>query len=244
MSNDPYEAGTALSELRTDALLVETRRFLFEREFYATGGDPRPGVTDWRTVSPDFSATSLAGLRRYVDLFDLAQHDHVAEQLEQLDLPPVGDDDDRPSYEAEFRAAVQDLADDADHAPLMRYVYPLEREFSYEEARQLQARLLISPWSIIVVELITAFGSEHALALTGGGMDMTWDICGGYVVAGMLPPFAHCRLPNFAGQRATAANLLVRDAVRRSIEVVQMWARVRHSALNEISDALIYGGSE
>lgn len=40
---------------------------------------------------------------------------------------------------------------------------------------------------------------SYALALTGGGMDLSWEIAEAFMRLGYLPPLAYCDLPNMAG---------------------------------------------
>lgn len=59
---------------------------------------------------------------------------------------------------------------------------------------------------------------EYYLALTGGGMDLSWDICRGYINLGYLPPVHFCNLPNFASE---TYDKTVVDACRKSVDIMR-----------------------
>ena len=48
----------------------------------------------------------------------------------------------------------------------------------------------------------------YFLALTGGGMDLTWQICEAYMRLGYLPPTHFSRLPRYAGATLNSAEAL------------------------------------
>ncbi len=70
------------------------------------------------------------------------------------------------------------------------------------------------------VRFLSADG-ETGLALTGGGMDLSWEICMAYMVLGYLPPLHYADLPDMAGKRATADNLAIIAACKRAVEAVK-----------------------
>lgn len=81
--------------------------------------------------------------------------------------------------------------------PMMNYAYPLgERSFSPSDA----AKLAHLPLALVDIE------GDWFLALTGGGMDLSWEICAGHVALGYLPP-AH-----FAGGLVSIGDMGNREA--------------------------------
>ena len=79
--------------------------------------------------------------------------------------------------------------------PMMNYYYPLPSQENRDPA-ELQKDLLDVCGCVIVVEL----HGDPVLALSGGGMDLTWDIVGAYHALGYFPPVHYARdLPKFAG---------------------------------------------
>ncbi len=70
--------------------------------------------------------------------------------------------------------------------PMMNFFYPLPTSFRRGEvaaAAQLHNMCLVS------------VDGDYGLALTGGGMDMTWYIVMSYVGLGYLPPVDFCEVP-------------------------------------------------
>jgi hypothetical protein len=74
--------------------------------------------------------------------------------------------------------------------PMMNYFYPCPFRGSLEAAAT-----AIGETCLCIVELDDG---TRGLALTGGGMDLSWQIARAYVSLGFLPP-AHIRLPRMAG---------------------------------------------
>lgn len=82
-------------------------------------------------------------------------------------------------------------------------------------------------------------GSERedwGLALTGGGQDLSWEICEAYALLGFLPPLHFCDLPRMAGRGKSERDLAIINACRRSV-VVAGWRHDRiNTNLNAISE--------
>lgn len=96
--------------------------------------------------------------------------------------------------------------DSYDDGPMMAYFYPLPDfgRFRAEDAAKLEGLPLC-------LVQFTAGGwddynspddslPEWALALTGGGMDLSWEIAEAHMRLGYLPPLFTSRLPRFAGK--------------------------------------------
>lgn len=84
-----------------------------------------------------------------------------------------------------------------DDGPMMSYYYPLpDGDVSSEDALKL-AHLPLC--------LVNFHGSDNedrpewALALTGGGMDLSWQIAEAHMQLGYMPPAFVCNLPRMAG---------------------------------------------
>lgn len=95
-----------------------------------------------------------------------------------------------------FRLSTPDLT------PAMNYFYPLpyytDNDERVPEADQM---LLYRSMCDVVLVKITEYDKDvYALTLTGGGMDLSWDICLAYVLLGYAPPMRFCDLPSLAGQ--------------------------------------------
>ncbi len=96
--------------------------------------------------------------------------------------------------------------------PQMNYWYPLD----LIEKDPAGAAKKIVDLPLCVVDVDGAFG----LALTGGGTDLSWEICAAYVTLGQCPPvhFAS-RLPRVAAMTLDADRLRVIAAARKGLEV-------------------------
>jgi len=100
--------------------------------------------------------------------------------------------------------------------PMMNYYYPLpsRRSFDSEDAQK------ISDLPLCIVYFNES--EEYALVLTGGGMDLSWQICEAHMRLGYYPP-THFRLPRLSGKTASPRNLAIVDACIKGREIVQQW---------------------
>lgn len=94
--------------------------------------------------------------------------------------------------------------------PMMNFFYPVDLADCELAARQ------IAHLPLCVVEMQDG---QTGLALTGGGMDLSPQICRAYMALGYLPPVHFARLPEYAGyeQNLTWVELIV--ACQRSQEI-------------------------
>lgn len=82
--------------------------------------------------------------------------------------------------------------------PMMNYWYPIEeKEYEFGHAGSFSpvgaARKLIhSPLVVVLVD------GEYGIALAGGGMDFSWEICEAFVLLGKCPPLHFLDLPHMA----------------------------------------------
>lgn len=99
--------------------------------------------------------------------------------------------------------------------PMMNYRYPIDSDvFDADHARKL---------ADVALCLVQFDGDDTYLALTGGGMDMSWDICEAYVALGFLPP-THFKLPRMAGYELSEKHATVLAAVERANQIQINWA--------------------
>ena len=81
--------------------------------------------------------------------------------------------------------------------PMMSFYYPLPEWERYGMDSNEAAKLLKNlPLCLVHFVEDDAYG----LALTGGGMDLSWEICEAFMVLGYLPPFHFSDLPGMAGR--------------------------------------------
>jgi hypothetical protein len=107
--------------------------------------------------------------------------------------------------------------------PMMNYWYPCPINSPEDAARILEGL------PVCVVEV----DGEMGLALTGGGMDLSWEICEAYTRLGYLPPIHYAgRLPKMA-DRLSDGKRMVLAAAKRAAEIRVAWAQ---RAVEEIND--------
>lgn len=99
---------------------------------------------------------------------------------------------------------------DEDWDPMMDYYYPLPSSFQVPEG----VAALLDNTTLIY------FPNErrYALALTGGGMDLSWQICNSYINLGYLPPIHFIELPRMAQHHGDRQKLIV-AACKKSAEI-------------------------
>ena len=110
--------------------------------------------------------------------------------------------------------------------PMMNSFYPCPFNDTDEAARAI-AHL---PLCVIVLE-----DGETGFALTGGGMDLSWEICDAYISCGFLPPFQFCCLPDMAGKGKERRTQLILTACQRTAEVLEGQSARRGKALAEMA---------
>ena len=96
--------------------------------------------------------------------------------------------------------------------PMMNYYYPLP-EFD-GDTMDAAKKLINTP--LVIVEFLDS--GDYALALSGGGMDLSWEICEAYMRLGYLPPAHFCRLPQMAGRGTGQKDRWIIDACERSLK--------------------------
>ena len=70
------------------------------------------------------------------------------------------------------------------------------------------------------------------LALTGGGMDLSWEICSAFLSLGFYPP-VHFRLPAMCGRGLSEHDLLIAEACKESARIAAGWAQRTCQAIDE-----------
>jgi hypothetical protein len=102
--------------------------------------------------------------------------------------------------------------------PMMNYYYPIPDD-SFEPPED--------PWNKLDNCTIVRIGEQYALALTGGGMDLSWEICRTFVNLGYYPPVHFCNLPEMAGRGESEGDLELVRICREAAEMASNWdARV------------------
>lgn len=103
--------------------------------------------------------------------------------------------------------------------PMMSYYYPLP-EFAQYGIGAKEAALKLVDLPLVVVEFLET--GEWGLALSGGGMDLSWEICEGFMLLGYLPP-AHFAggLPQMAGRGTSTKDRWILAGCRSTLQTVK-----------------------
>lgn len=110
--------------------------------------------------------------------------------------------------------------------PMMSYFYRVKLDDCEGAART------IAHLPLCVVEFRDG---ETALALTGGGMDLSWEICEAFALLGYAPPLAFCNLPAMAGYTLTPQRRRIIAACRRSVAIAKRRAEYAGRRLAELA---------
>jgi hypothetical protein len=127
-----------------------------------------------------------------------------------------------------FRDALRDVvretmdADPYYGVPMMSYAYPLDSRYDADAIADLPSTTVVT------------IDDEPYLALTGGGMDFSWEICESFIRLGYLPPVHFCDLPMMAGQPTEAGKVII-AACRKSCEVMKRWIDNRIETLDRLA---------
>jgi hypothetical protein len=229
----------------TDAIGVKPVEFDFSKGYTET----------WDLVYPSFDGVSLAECHDYLDDKGADMPDPNPWEMDRDDLAEALTDAGIEVYDHEtvdvLRAAVIANIDDGtidgiddwrekcrdsavenpdEWTPMMNYYYPLPR-FEGDAGK---AQLTVSKTGCCVVVTI---GDETALALSGGGMDLSWDICRAYIALNYYPPVHFCDLPN-QGETDTAA---VIAACKESCNIQIRWTQNTLESLTRLEQKHLAG---
>lgn len=121
---------------------------------------------------------------------------------------------------------------------MMNYAYPLPVDAETFDAEAAAAKIVDLPLCIYQLD------GEYVLALTGGGMDLSWEICEAYIKLGFLPPLHFCGLPLMCGRGVTTRDRHIIAACLESADCAARWAEntakhlktltARSKGLNEV----------
>lgn len=120
---------------------------------------------------------------------------------------------------------------DPPDGPMMSYWYPLgipsdSSLISEEDAAE---ALVDLPLCLVVVD------EQYGLALTGGGMDLTWEIVEAFVTLGFLPPLDCARPPRMAGYKLTRKREHLLSACRGSAKFAIRRAKYLIDDINAVA---------
>ena len=101
--------------------------------------------------------------------------------------------------------------------PMMNSIYPIPGYSGDPSEDQVK---VLNSGSLCLVEV----EGEVYLALTGGGMDFSWEICAAYIALGYSPPLHFSDLPRMAGKPSNQRDQEVIEGCLNSYTVAGMWA--------------------
>lgn len=165
----------------------------------------------------------------------VVHHGGIFESWEEYEEQIVDTYDDALT-EAEFDELLQvEPYQWGSEGPMMNYWYPVnERMDQWSRFDPKTAALQVDHVPLCVVEV----DGQYGLALTGGGMDLSWEICAGYVALGMCPPVHFADLPNMK-QLSREHRRDVLDAMQRSLEVEARRAERMLERITELREKVL-----
>lgn len=159
---------------------------------------------DWELVCPDFGSYSRKLLLLY------ARTNNVDLEGEFGDV-----------RKAETEQIASFLGDhwneEGEENPMMNYYYPAHLSDGSYGLSPEDAQFILSVNHLPLTVVTIKDGRDEmqpALALTGGGMDLSWEICEAYCRIGQVPPMNFWDLPNMAGKGGSIDDLWVMECIR------------------------------
>lgn len=152
----------------------------------------------WDTVEP----FEEMGAEELIDFI----RERTGEEAEII----TGEDEDEKLDSLKDQA--RSCAEADDFAPMMNYFYPIDGD-----PARLQAFLMDTCLVVVLID------DEPKLALAGGGMDLSWEICEAYIKLGYLPPAHFCELPKMAGRGKSEGDQVTMKLCLESLEMLAGW---------------------
>lgn len=155
---------------------------------------------DWSTLreNPDSYDIHLPPIT--ADILD----NHMSEWREQFPESDYDDEADRlEAAAAEFTASDGWYEWRDDFEPMMNYAYPIDLRYGADrEECAANIDALAGCMSLVTI------GDQDYLALSGGGMDLSWNICAAFIACGCVPPLKYLRnLPAYSNNGPYRSNL-------------------------------------
>lgn len=224
-----------------DSLQDEIARMV--EELGTDAVDARPIDRDWSEGYGDWwkfleapCCQDCGGYAHWMDGEDLAKSipDHVQDYRDRIE------DADWlawrcPNPECDSFGEEIDPLDGGAEGPMMNYAYPFPGSLDEDDA----SKIAHLPLCIVIRD---GYDSGCELALTGGGMNLSWEICEAYVLLGQLPPAHFAGLSGMCGRGSlssggeygtepNARDALIIAACRRTAEVMLAQASNRHARI-------------
>lgn len=237
MSN-PFRDSLSYANVFMHAIRVEDWR-----ELYGENCD------GWRIVLPPVTRGVLEEYGAEDFYLEIAPAEFNAEKWMEANLPEDFESEDE--RQAALREAREEFEEDDESAlaqaierfertdsfydwqqrfePAMNFYWPVNLAYgvSEEDAAALIDRHA-GATSLVYIESF----DTHAIVLTGGGMDLSWDICAAYVCCGCVPPMELLEgLPEFKQHGTDMLRFILETCVPKAAEFVEgRAARMREHA--------------
>lgn len=178
---------------------------------------------EWDTVYPDVDDWTIKQCREWLD----------EQGRDETSFGMESDSED----EQEWQSTVRDcMLESENYAPMMNCIYPLpDLRHSEQEA---QALIEDTNCVIVLIRKDERYPDTPYMALSGGGMDLSWDICRAYMLLGYLPPVHFCRLPAFAGKKLNGEAEWVVNGCVKSCEIAKNQAEYKITDLQHLREIL------
>ncbi len=214
---------TTSLHLYSDAIDAKPRGYDFNADTNADYGDnDTEAVECWRIVLPDVEGWTAARCRAWLD-------DQSIDYVRPRDVLQDDEEDDDENGDA-LREQVREAMDENEsYAPMMNFIYPVPglRMTSAQAQEAIQ-----DTGACVIVEV----GDVPYLALAGGGMDLSWDICRAYVALGYYPPI-HFEPPRMAfSEYEQERNVPVMEAYIEACRIAAMWAESKRERVQRMLD--------
>jgi hypothetical protein len=119
------------------------------------------------------------------------------------------------------------------YEPAMNFIWPCEPSYrrSLEDAATMIEELAGATALVTITPPEDSVEDETTgIVLTGGGMDLSWDICAAYICCGQIPPIRLLEdLPLFAGAKRGP----MQAAIMECIELAASWMEGKASRMRE-----------
>lgn len=141
-----------------------------------------------------------------------------------------------PDASCEHHGRELDPHEHGAEGPMMNYHYPLPSLGDASDEYDAADRIRDLPLCVITWQ--DGRDETYSLALTGGGMDLSWQICEAFMRLGFLPPARFADLPGMAGVGKSEDDRAVVAACVRSLEESAVRLEWRAESAKREADAL------
>jgi hypothetical protein len=118
--------------------------------------------------------------------------------------------------------------------PMMNFFYPLPASFERKDVEEAAKRIVNLP--LCIVKLSPPDGDdEWGLALTGGGMDLSWEICEAFMRLGYKPPLHFVPPPEMSGRGESNRDRWILSGCRSSARIARDWASAKLMKCTELA---------